>query len=172
MVQTKTWNKLTIRDDGTVWIDDVTEYPYIRKYNRLGESDGYLYIQLPGCSRKFSVHRIVAKLFVENKAPDIFFVVDHINRIKTDNRACNLRFVNPHINSINRYNPNCIQFDEKEKLWKACVSVKGELIMVGHFKYWHVAHRAVMNTKEEIAYRLLHEYTEEFMDQFTQDYNN
>jgi hypothetical protein len=44
---------------------------------------------------------IVATTFVHNPRPDIFSIVDHINRVKTDNRAVNLRWVNSSLNQLN-----------------------------------------------------------------------
>ena len=51
------------------------------------------------------VHRLVAQKFVHNPRPDIFKLVDHINRDRGDNRAVNLRWVNHHLNMLNRSNP-------------------------------------------------------------------
>ena len=56
---------------------------------------GYLYIDLYNGSKKsrkkFSVHRLVALVWVPN--PDNKPEIDHINGINTDNRAENLRWV-------------------------------------------------------------------------------
>ena len=47
-------------------------------------------------------HRMVAKLFVSNPRPDIFTVVDHIDRDRTNNHFKNLRWLSPELNSLNR----------------------------------------------------------------------
>lgn len=50
--------------------------------------------------KTFTVHRLLAKAFIEN--PDNLECVDHINRIRTDNRLENLRWVTKLENNRNR----------------------------------------------------------------------
>lgn len=70
----------------------------------LNKNGGYLYVYLfkDGYRKKFYIHILVAKHFV-NKLKNKF-LVDHINGIKTDNRAINLRWVDRFENSCG--NPN------------------------------------------------------------------
>ena len=95
-------------DDGSKWSGslrtDVRPDGFVMR--RLNEwTRGYLdphgYYQL----ENQRVHRIVAELFVPNPRPDIFKIVDHINRVRGDNRAENLRWVNHRLNMLNRSNP-------------------------------------------------------------------
>lgn len=64
---------------------------------------GYLTIKFntKGKEYKFSVHRLVAMVFIPNDNED-YTQIDHINRVKTDNRVENLRWVNNSMNSLNR----------------------------------------------------------------------
>jgi len=48
------------------------------------------------------IHRVVAQAFVPNPRPDLFTIVDHINRDPGDNRACNLRWVDHQLNQMNK----------------------------------------------------------------------
>jgi hypothetical protein len=103
-----TWTVYPIEDDGSKWSQslrtDVRPDGFVMR--RLNEwTRGYLdphgYYQL----ENQRVHRIVAELFVPNPRPDIFKIVDHINRVRGDNRAENLRWVNHRLNMLNRSNP-------------------------------------------------------------------
>jgi hypothetical protein len=48
------------------------------------------------------LHRLIAKAFIINPNPDLFVMVDHINRNPLDNRVENLRWASPSLNALNR----------------------------------------------------------------------
>ena len=52
-------------------------------------------------NRTYYVHRLVAVAHVHNPRPDIFSIVDHIDRDKTNNHASNLRWVTHKLNMLN-----------------------------------------------------------------------
>ena len=66
------------------------------------KSNGYEKIQLYGDTgtRSFRVHRLVAKMFLEEYRDDL--PVDHIDRVRTNNNATNLRVVTTKENLFNR----------------------------------------------------------------------
>jgi hypothetical protein len=69
------------------------------------DTKGYLKIGLCslGCIRKnFSIHRLVAKAFIEN--PNNLPTVDHIDRNKANNSVSNLRWANYSTQNLNKQN--------------------------------------------------------------------
>ena len=74
-----------------------TENRLIKQYTN--KSTGYNYFFLDGydlrTNRTMNIHRAVALTWLTypTNAQDDFFVVDHINEIKTDNRANNLQWI-------------------------------------------------------------------------------
>ena len=77
--------------------------------------DGYLLASLykNNKSRKYQVHRLVAKAFIPN--PKNKPQVDHINRIRADNRIENLRWVYPYENSNNACYNKIIEYKGDKK---------------------------------------------------------
>ena len=57
------------------------------------DKDGYAIIRLHknGVAKTYSVHRLVAKVFLQN--PNSLPQIHHINHDRKDNRACNLQWV-------------------------------------------------------------------------------
>ena len=85
-----------------------------KKMNYQLSPDGYNIVVM-NCKR-YTVHRIIAKLFVPN--PNSYPIVNHKNEIKTDNRAENLEWCD------NKYNTNYGQFKEKCSAGNTAVRIK------------------------------------------------
>ena len=139
-------NLMVENTTGRVFMASGEEYPYFQKFNRDGQSDGYLYVRVRGQTR--AVHRLVAQLFLPKPRED-FKVVDHINRVRSDNRASNLRWVNPWLNSINRDNINTTKWDADVNMWYGSFWVKGKETIVGWFSTFLDSHLAVRKAKEK-----------------------
>ena len=100
------------------------------------DGHGYLCTQINGKHHK--IHRIVYCMhhgyFPENE-------IDHINRIRHDNRIENLREVsrscnlrNSKLASDNKSGIKGINWNKRDKRWKAEISVNKKKIYLGYFK--------------------------------------
>jgi hypothetical protein len=65
------------------------------------ESHSYLMISFHG--KQYSVHRLVAELFVDNPNPDKFFYINHIDGNKSNNIFYNLEWCNISMNAEHAY---------------------------------------------------------------------
>ena len=99
------------------------------------------------------VHRLIASAFVFNPRPDIFHVVDHINRDKLDNRPCNLRWVTQQLNTLNNDALGCT-FHKRYKKWWARVRVLGKTHSVGFYKTREVASPAAKAFRQQAFNRI------------------
>ena len=70
------------------------------KFKKIYTKNGYEQISIN--SKDFSVHRLVAELFVENKDPINNIYVDHIDRNRSNNHYTNLRWVTKQQNNQNK----------------------------------------------------------------------
>lgn len=97
---------------------------------------GYHTVQLSHRKYKptrFTIHRLVAQHFIENKYPDIYDKVDHIDNNKLNNRVDNLRWVNQSINIqsyVDNYKPEMdkpiLQYDLDNNFmreWKSILKI-------------------------------------------------
>ena len=106
------------------------------------------------------VHRLVASAFVHNPRPDLFHVVDHINRDPTDNRPCNLRWLTQQLNTLNNDALGCT-FHKRYKKWWARVKVLGKSHSIGYYKPSYLAHRAAKAFREQALNRIYLKYIDE-----------
>jgi hypothetical protein len=84
--------KYKVTNDGKIWSNYINVFlkPYYSK-------GGYLRVKINFGERnkKFMVHRLVALAFIENKDPEKYTQVDHIDCNRTNNNVINLRWVTP-----------------------------------------------------------------------------
>ena len=118
-------NGYFVRDDGTIRTKTGkitrgtigrTGYRNFTVY--LGKHEKYA----TGRSCCKGVHQFVAQAFVHNPRPDIFNMVDHIDRNPQNNHYTNLRWVNLRLNAINN-RKDCVSFfsgnRNRKKPWRA-----------------------------------------------------
>lgn len=91
-------NQYYISNLGRVARYDLKKQQLILKHIS-NDKNGYKLVSLN--NNCYSVHRLVAFLFINNPRPDINWHINHINNIKNDNRAQNLEWCN--INYNNNY---------------------------------------------------------------------
>ena len=88
-----------------------------------------------GYTRTYGVNRLIAHVFVPNKRPDLFTLVDHIDRNKHNNVFSNLRWTNHSLNGYNNDAKNAF-YNKKYGKWMARVGQK----RLGWFKTYEEAH--------------------------------
>ena len=93
----------------------------------------------------FLVHRMVAHVFCGNPRPDIFNIVDHIDRNCANNDFSNLRWVNRSLNNLNNAADGC-WFDKRFKKWRARVCKK----TLGYFKKHEDAKACAKKHRKEL----------------------
>lgn len=94
-------NQYYISSLGRVARYDLKKQQLILKHV-FNDKNGYKLVWLN--TNCYSVHRLVAFLFINNPGPDINWHINHINNIKDDNRVQNLEWCN--INYNNNYKKN------------------------------------------------------------------
>lgn len=94
-------NQYYISSLGRVARYDLKKQQLILKHV-FNDKNGYKLVWLN--TNSYSVHRLVAFLFINNPRPDINWHINHINNIKDDNRVQNLEWCN--INYNNNYKKN------------------------------------------------------------------
>lgn len=91
---------------GTLRLGGVRVKPYLN-------NAGYEHITYK--TRRFSVHRLVAKKFVINPCPGYFNVVDHIDGCRTNNHADNLRWLTNNLNLASNRAKNVFVFYRRNR---------------------------------------------------------
>lgn len=106
-------------------------------------------------SRTFSIHKLVAITFLNNK-PDKTnkIVVDHINNIRTDNRIENLQLISHRENcskdkkGLSKYKG--VNWNKTAKKWQSRISINNKRINLGLFTCELKASIAYNNKLKEI----------------------
>ena len=102
------------------------------------------------------LHDLLAMAFIENSDPDIYTMVDHIDRNKMNNDLSNLRWVTPSENGKNKKSPTehrGVTFNKKEKLWRTRVSENGKRRIIGRYDTEEMAKRAYDKEEYKISGR-------------------
>jgi hypothetical protein len=107
---------------------------------------------LSASGQYYSVHKIIARLFVPNPRPD-WNVVDHIDNDKVNNRSSNLRWCTQAMNLLNRRTQGCY-WNRRYRKWMAFFSYVGQKIKVGRFDSMVEASEATHHAKMELLRRL------------------
>ena len=95
------------------------------------------------------VHRFVAMAWVSNPRPDIFRVVDHIDRNPTNNVPSNLRWVTHQLNALNKRTVNAYYNNSRLK-WLASVTIHGQPHRLGFYDSRDEASKRSQQYKEEM----------------------
>jgi len=120
------------REDGEIL---TSSNDVVRKYNM----KDYYHVRLTspnGDKNVYAVNRLIAHVFVPNKRPDLFKLVDHIDRDKHNNVFTNLRWTNHSLNGYNNDAKNAF-YNKRWRKWIARVGRK----TLGCFKTYEEAHR-------------------------------
>lgn len=90
-----------VSDQGRIW-----SFKTKRFLKPADNGHGYKMVVLSknGKTKNFSVHKLVALVFVANEQPEITTEIDHIDFDRSNNKANNLRWVTPSENRKRRRN--------------------------------------------------------------------
>ena len=153
-MSTEQWKKfnsfLEVSNFGNVrFTKSKAEYPVQKKYNKLGVQDGYRYIVLANLKYPKPIHRIVAKLFVDNPCPKLYKVVDHLDRDRSNNYFENLKWVNTSLNNLNKA-PKGIKFKRFMNGWRALLRFEHKNKILGYFKTYSEAFSVLEKEKQRL----------------------
>ena len=102
--------------------------------------------------KQIHVHRLMARAFLHNPRPDVFTLIDHIDRNELNNEMFsgyeNLRWLNTSLNALNRDTKGAY-FNQRWKKWEARVCNKS----LGWFKTYQEAHLCSKKHKRELFSR-------------------
>jgi hypothetical protein len=120
------------------------------------DSAGYLIINLckKGKAKNFSVHRLVAKTFLQKpRGWDI--VVDHINNDRLDNRLENIQWITIRENNSKDRKPGTSKYvgvylEKGRRKWRCRITIDGVKKDLGYFKTELEAGQAYQNKLKDI----------------------
>lgn len=111
--------KYEVGNDGSIWSLNYNHTGKRRELKQMDDQDGYKYVFLVVGGRRYkrSVHRMVAKCFIEN--PLTKPQINHINGIRYDNRAENLEWCTAKENTLHSYRVNGRKHTQKQRVLAA-----------------------------------------------------
>jgi len=105
-----------------------------RRSSKSQHKDKKGYIQVNTKQGRFSVSRLVAKMFVPNPRPDIFLEVDHIDGNIHNNCWLNLRWLSKGLNMLmSKDGAKLTTFDKRRGNYRSCVRVLKKRVTAGPF---------------------------------------
>jgi hypothetical protein len=96
--------------------------------------------------RTYTVHRLVAKAFLENYSEDLH--VDHIDGNRQNNKLENLRMVTHQENHFNRTKAKGYCWDKNAGKWHAQITLNGKNKNLGYFNTEAEARDAYLEAKK------------------------
>ena len=106
--------------------------------------------------KQYYVHRLVAHVFLTNPRPDIFDMVDHIDRNRANNDKKNLRWVNRALNMLNNDAKGCYYYKKYNK-WRAKLCGKN----IGWFKTYEAGHAHYVKCRDALFFETYHKLCRE-----------
>ena len=109
---------------------------------------GYMYNEINGyeCAR----HRLVAMAFTINPRPDMFDIVDHMDRNKLNNDWSNLRWVSHSLNMLNTVSKKKLKArpDKSKRPYRARMCIMNKRISLGYYATQEEAKRVMDYTRK------------------------
>ena len=120
-------------------------------------NNGYYVVGLSkkGKPKTFTIHKLVAIVFLNHIPNGYKLVIDHINNIKTDNRVENLRVVTNRENVFKKQGDYSSQykgvsFNKTNKKWVTQILINGKSKYLGSFTNEYDAHLKYQETLKTI----------------------
>ena len=134
---------------------------YCKKSNRLLKTQldttGYKIIKFNYFSlvKKKYIHKLIAEIFIPNFNPELYTVIDHIDKNKTNNCLTNLRWVSISINNRNRILPSRKHFlptgvSKRKNRYISTISIEKKKKFLGSYKT--IAEAAIRYQRENEKY--------------------
>ena len=118
-----------------------------------GNQQGHRSMYVRGRRYPQFIHRLIAFAFCINPRPDIFKLVDHIDRDPTNNVPTNLRWLNHSLNALNNDKLGCY-FCKIKKKFHATINLDNKHRHIGYFATEAEAHNAYVATRDTAFARI------------------
>jgi len=118
-----------IDDMGDVWS---LYFGKVKKLKANYDSGGYLQVKLykDGIKKPYLVHRLVAKVFLQDYSEDL--EVDHIDRNRSNNNISNLQML-PHADNMKRKIGKGYYWNKRDAKWMAYITINKKTKNLGYF---------------------------------------